>query len=328
MATWLDVVSDGNEWSLVDTGCMARIVREMRHPTHQYPSLLFCLGRTVKVQALRSLFRHNNITRRDGPGMARLHLSATTARTQHPVWVIDGELHAQPRPATTPWPRRALSGDGHRSYQETQHRCFARILLPLVDVVCLFVDDLGGRDAVAALLHRWVCDSAHGTATYDGRPQLVVVDSGPDAAEWQSSLADLTSSAPYRQCFADAPRVVSLRGRDSLSPCARFEPLRTTIVDQLQSVRRVREQRHLLLSAVHISALADAAARAITTRPAVIFDLIRAAREGNEVDDTLGHHLTTVLRLAVPAGWSDADLASFVASALLLDGYPPGMHRE
>ncbi|CRG92894.1 Leucine--tRNA ligase [Talaromyces islandicus] len=328
MATWLDVVSDQNEWSLVDTGRMARVVREMSHPAHQYPSLLFCLGRTVKVQALRSLFRQNNITRRDGPGLARLHLSATTARTQHPVWVIDGELHTRPRAAaTTRWPRRALLMDGHRSYEAAQHRCCARILLPLADVVCLFVDDLGGRDAVAALLQRWTCESAHGTVTYEGRPQLVVVDTGPDAAEWLSSLAGLTSSSPYRRCFADAPRVVRLRDRERLSPCARFAPLRTAIVDQLQSVRGVREARHLLLSAVHIHALADAAARAITTRPTAVFDLIRAAREGNEVDATLTQHLTTFLHLAVPAGWSDGDLVSFVASALLLDGYPPGMHR-
>lgn len=328
MATWLNLVPDQEGWSLVDTGRMGRITQQMGNPAHQFPSMLFCLGRTVKVQALQSLFRRNNITRRDGPGMARLHLSSTTARTQHPVWVIDGELQTRARPVTAPpWPRLPLSVDGHLSYQELQHVCYARLLLPFVDVVCLFADDLGGLEKVHELLQLWTRVGAQNTATYEGRPQLIVVDSSGEI-EWQQSLADLASSPWYRQCFADVPVVVHLRDRLDLSPCARFEPLRTTIRDQLQAVRRIREERHLLLSAVHLTALSQAAIRALTKRPAATFDIILAAREGNSVDDTLGRHLTTFVTLAAQAGLSDPDVVSFIASALLLDGYPPGMHRE
>ncbi|KAE8384152.1 hypothetical protein BDV23DRAFT_191948 [Aspergillus alliaceus] len=95
MVVWLDLVSSPMGWSLIDTGRLDDIVQGMSHPTSQYPSLVYFAGNNKRLVALQSLFPLNNITRRGPAGLARLHLSTTTASTEHPIVFADSGLYVE-----------------------------------------------------------------------------------------------------------------------------------------------------------------------------------------------------------------------------------------
>lgn len=56
MAAWLDLVSGAGELSLVDTGRLDTIIREMSYPREQYLSILYFAGNSTRMNALRGLF--------------------------------------------------------------------------------------------------------------------------------------------------------------------------------------------------------------------------------------------------------------------------------
>ncbi|KAH2978233.1 hypothetical protein KXW58_004936 [Aspergillus fumigatus] len=101
MAVWLGLAHDTTGPSLVDTGRMDGIVQGMAHPTTQYPSLLPFLGNDNRMEALRSLFPHNNVRRRASAGLIRLHLCTTTSHTEYPV--LFAEASQQDLPDMGEW---------------------------------------------------------------------------------------------------------------------------------------------------------------------------------------------------------------------------------
>lgn len=306
---------------------MAEITRELRNPDHQYPLPVFFLGQSTKSQALRALFPRNNITRRADPGIARLHLSSSTAYSQHPVWIVDGVLKRSHAPLPSKaWRRYSLPLIRYRTFEEVQRYCYARFILPFVDVLCLFADDLGGLAKVHEALQAWIDTRTQNPVTGGTRPQIVVVQSA--ASEAESFLRDVVDHPQYSQCFRGEPLLLNLCGRQTLSAGVRFEPLRTTIVEQLQLARNVRVQQRLLFSAVHLNALINAVIRHQARPSGATFDVVLATRRGNEVDDALGQHLATFHGIATNAKWPEPETVSFIASALLLDAYPPQMHRK
>lgn len=161
MAAWLDLVHDSVGWALVDTGRMDQIVQDMSHPTTQYPSLVYFLGNSNRVPALRSLFPQNNITRRGPAGLARLHLSTTTASTEHPIWFAESGLHDS---TANHDDGRVVSADHHRLYSlppmtggsamDLKYHVWRRALFPWTSVLCLFVDGSAELQAAHDLLDR------------------------------------------------------------------------------------------------------------------------------------------------------------------------------
>jgi hypothetical protein len=100
------------------------------------------------------------------------------------------------------------------------------------------------------------------------------------------------------------------------------------VLHELCLAYTVHEQRHLLFSAIHLDALIRATIQAGTRQSTATFHVIRATCEGNEVDESLGQHLRAFLDMDTVHKLSNADIVSFIASALLLDGYPLGMYCQ
>ena len=93
-------------------------------------------------------------------------------------------------------------------------------------------------------------------------------------------------------------------------------------------MRNVRLCDRRLYSAVHLNKffqMAVSQAASSILRP---FDFVTASRLGNEVGREHADHLTSFLRLGADGGLSDDTMASFIASTILLDAYPPKMHRK
>jgi hypothetical protein len=57
-------------------------------------------------------------------------------------------------------------------------------------------------------------------------------------------------------------------------------------------------------------------------------DCLRHARENLPVSATFTTGLTELLKQASEGDWPVSDIHAFVASAFLMDAYPPGMHSK
>lgn len=123
--------------------------------------------------------------------------------------------------------------------------------------------------------------------------------------------------------------VVDLRDRHELSPTAAFEPLRRVILDKLESVHTEQTQQGMLFSATHFAALWKSSVRSKMRRSGSKgFDCLHVARTGFPSSPNRQIHLTEFLKHAGEGDCDIGDVHTFVASALLMDAYPPGMHCE
>jgi hypothetical protein len=92
MAAWLDLASENEVWSLVDTNRLGELMQNLPYPKCQYLSLLYFTGNSNRMKALRALFLYNNITRKGPVGLIRLYLSTKTAYTQSPILFAKSSL--------------------------------------------------------------------------------------------------------------------------------------------------------------------------------------------------------------------------------------------
>ncbi|KAF9882845.1 hypothetical protein FE257_004957 [Aspergillus nanangensis] len=156
MAAWLDLTHDVRGWSLLDTGRMDDIVQSMSHPATQYPSICSFLGNTSRLSALRALFPQNNVTRRGPASLVQLHLSTTTARSEHPVWFTETSF-AHPSTLDGPFMNPSANRPRHCPVQQNQwetsinikDHILIRLVFPWTHVACFFVDGESKLNTVA-----------------------------------------------------------------------------------------------------------------------------------------------------------------------------------
>ncbi|KAF4215272.1 hypothetical protein CNMCM5878_008312 [Aspergillus fumigatiaffinis] len=304
MPAWLGLESEVGGWAVMDSGGMARVLAEMEHPQNQYLLIHLFVGRTAKAQALRSLYPYNNTGRQGGLGFARLHYAPVTH--PHTVIFIDGSLS---RPTAKSCPRAPLrryhiQNSTGRSYQEIQGLLYRCLLLPRADTWTLFADDIGGLCQVENLLAAW-CAALSSDAlepTSIARPRLIVVLT--DLRDTVGPLETLESTLRVVAVasLVASVRVLDLRDRALLSLVGCFEPLRRLLSQELDEAYLARRQAHELFSAIHLDWIWRKS-------------LHQASR-----------YLRLFLDTADRAGAASDTVTPYVASALLMDAYPLGMH--
>ncbi|KAF7589431.1 hypothetical protein BBP40_004301 [Aspergillus hancockii] len=332
MAMWLDLVPGSDGRSLIDTGRLDDIVQGMTHPATQYPSILYFAGNSHRIQALRSLFPQNNITRRGPAGLVRIHLSTATASTEHPILFAESNLYgsstlgdsSRSRSSPKEHRRYPLQWNETQSLVKLQQRAIAQLILPWTHVLCLFAD--GDEELRVA---RTLLDTPNRTVAIGGSPvdahtlKVVVVLTDPAASYKPELLSDTPDGAGQQSTIV----VLDLRGRHGLSRTAVYEPLRRLLLDELQDNRSKRQEQGLLFSASHLSFFWDRTLRdGVTRLPPAAIDCLHIAREILPVSELWKGCLSEFLEQSYRAGCSTEDIHRFVASALLMDAYPPGMH--
>lgn len=327
MVAWLGLELDAGGWTLTDSGGMRQILDAMDRPHRQYPSVPLFMGQATKAQALRSLYPYHNIGRHGKVGFARLHLSSTTA--PYPVIAIEssytGNSRADPS-RREPVRRYHIQNCHDRSYRDIQDLLYQHSLLPLTDVLCLFAADLGGCSGIQTLLGSWSSAPPSGLdGTSSIRPRIVVVltdpTDGPDhPTDMETALK--TVAMPNLAAFVT---VVDLRHRNQLSPASRFEPLRRQLSLELETSRAARSQAHLLFSAMHLEWIFRNLLQHVAHGPISPFNCIKACRQDHGEDNGTSL-LHTFLGITEQASSPYRSVVTFVASAFLMDAYPPGMH--
>ncbi|EED22741.1 conserved hypothetical protein [Talaromyces stipitatus ATCC 10500] len=332
MASWLHLTSDSGGWCLEDSGRLRQAVQSMKHPTAQYPLIVYLLGGPCKRQALRVLLPYNNTARQGSWGISNLHLRNSNIETAYPEIFIDGILEANTRrPCRTSKrndPTLVRQYRIHRmqyqSYAHVRDHIFHQCILPFIQVLCIFADELQEPEVLEKSLSDLASTACRNEAA--AQPHLLVVLTDPNNTSQKDEV--VTKSPTFDKIRRSQLRwaVVDLRDRVELSAVARFEPLRLKMRQELETARIVSEDRRLLFCATHLEALMQKAVKHAAQGSRQKFDIIAAARANNPVPQGIEYHLTNFLRLATQHGLPRTDIVTLVASALAVDAYPPNMH--
>ena len=321
-----------------DEGRLVRILSELTRPSTQYPSLLSFLGRKVKDRALPELFPFNRIKKGSRNSIATLQVDVNTIGADNPIYFADSDIKP---PTVTPldipkchtaqahsikWP---MPVDHGRS--ETFH---ARLLFLFTDVICLFAEDIGGFQNVINHLQDWVAIGSASCAPRQLRPRLIVVvpstQKSPtyDVLELEDLRFNLLRGAApdVLESFSEISKFQL--GGNHLSPLARYRELKTVLLRHAMEMRHLRTSQRLLFSATHLSRLFSQAVLHTATTLGQPFDTIESSRRGNPVAEEFGDHVIAFLRLGIRFKMSFDAMASFIASSILVDAYPPGMHSK
>lgn len=333
---WLQSANTG-ESQLRDGGRMKRIIQEMPRPVAQYPSIIFFMGQKAKNTALRELFPYNNIKRGRRDGFANLRMDNTTISSDQPIWFADSDPFTRVTPTcgtatcheSSTYPIRWASSLNHSIFDIVH----ARVFFLFTDVICIFADDFDGLESIAKRLVTWVSIGNASSLSRLVRPRVIIITS----ADGASPTHDLLETEDFRfflrqqshedimECFSSIS-LFYLPG-DHLSPLAQHRPLKENILGQAEEMRKIRSSSQNLFSAVHLDSFCQQAllhtAETITQR----FSFIHAAREDTALKG-LTEHLINFTELCAQVKLPYDTLASHIASCILMDAYPPGMHRE
>ncbi|RYO29295.1 hypothetical protein AA0113_g12076 [Alternaria arborescens] len=317
---WLHGFQMGADWFLACGNGLEQATASLCDPHAQSPSTVLLVGTREGEAARQALLPGHSQSR--SRGIAELQADGLTLDDEHPLLVasldIDNVCTKQkPPPKHNARSRYKVAWLSEHSptaeadlFVET---VVGKLLLPFVDVVCLFLDDFSTREAGIRFLQR--C-GRHSRLSLGWKPQVI-----------------LASSSTYRHkgslglpMFGSIQRVVlPADGRKTLSS-SRFRALKNTILTSVKTVRKRRSASKTLYSAYHLNAFFESALRHVATCASSPFSFILATRECNQIQDRLWLCLRDFLRLCAANHTSQEAALEHMASALMLDSLPPGMH--
>lgn len=207
----------------------------------------------------------------------------------------------------------------------------SRLLFLFVDVICIFADDLGGLGAVEDMLLLWAHISSGSSLSTTIRPRVIVVVNKAesvthDVLDEKDFIFDLYMREPSLGLAFSEIRFSRLPS-DELNS-GRFLSLAADITRQLHDARFARLQKQALFSATHLCHLFQLATENFCTSALTEFNFVTAARNQNPLDGSFTSHLKEFIVLAGKSTLPYEGASSHIASSILMDAYPPGMHCE
>lgn len=202
----------------------------------------------------------------------------------------------------------------------------AQLVLPWTQILCLFIDSKVDLQSARDLLQQPRRQLAIGGQPVSTSMRIVIV----------LTKHDDSNSLPAR-FFADSEAfsetgetiVLDLRPRCALSDTVAFEPLRALIGEQLSAIRNQQAPTGGHISASHLNAFWKSYIQSYKRcRHAPRFDLLTEARRGYPDDGAMGRFLREGAHIVMSAGCAEEEMQVFVASAILMHAYPPGMHGK
>ncbi|MCJ1473163.1 hypothetical protein MMC13_001814 [Lambiella insularis] len=333
----LQVVA-GKQIILQDEGRMERAVAAMTNPSWQRPSLLFFLGRKSKDQALHALFPFNTIKKGYRESCARLRIDNATINSDNPILFADSELNSQYSIQSETPNCHVITAHSVQWSLPFNHKLsdvlHARLFFLFADVICVFADDIGGLQSVAETLKEWASIGSAADASKKLRPRVIIVTSGESASPTYDVLDmdDLRFSLlragelNLHESFSGVC-LLQLPG-SHISSSAKHRRLKEVLLKHADEMRRIRIEESSLFTGTHLSSLYRQALSHTAKTWRDPFNLIVESRKGNLVEESFTDHVTTFLKLAIALKIPYDDMALFIASAILLDAYPPDMHGK
>lgn len=316
-------VTSKKELALHDIGRFSRVAQELTNPKEQCPRLVHLVGSKARDVAIRELFPHNNTKKTRGHGLANFRADVASFNSETPLLFADSDPFAE-IPAShslerchdvTTYPTTWSRSTRH-SPLDILH---ARLLFLFTDVICIFADDFPNLVDVAGRLVNWMVIGSGSILPTRIRPRVLIVTSDSDPSI-------VIQAKDFEQCFSSID-LFPLAG-DGLSPSARYRPLKEAIRAHTRSLQDLRRQHGFLFSADHLAVFFQYAVQHTASTILRPFDFVRESRRGNEVGEDYREHVANFLSLCKKFRLPYDSIASYIASTILMDAYPPGMHRE
>jgi hypothetical protein len=281
---------------------------------------------------------------RRGHGEIHLHIDPSSAFSDRPVLFAEGDFPTHQTPnRTIPTDRcheitlgtlPTLSLGPVRGPQDAADQIYFRLLSPFTDVFCFFAADLGGLKPIAQRIASWLDNSQPSTLPTTTHSQIIIVTEASEPELQESRLMDRFLRLLYQETNRDLSthfagvRILTLLPLGAVSTRARHRRLKECLMDASDQVRSARMDSGTLFSAHHLAAFLRYACSHFAQTLKEPFDFIRTSRLDNPPAVDLENHLTNfLLKIKTPQ-----ELKSFAAplisSCLLMDSYPPDMHRE
>ncbi len=333
---WLQVTSE-KELALINPGRMTRIVGELTNPVSQQPSILLFIGRKAKNLALRELFP-KQIKKGSHDGIVTLRVDNRSLYSDHPV------LFAESDPSVT-IPSVVNNTSCHEieaspirwAKATTVHNVYdilyGRLFCLFADVLCIFADDFINFESVVNRLKAWAAAGSGSTLFKQTRSRVVIVKRGDEASPSPTydllEMEDSQSSLQQKvlRNFYSSITVLHLAD-EQISSLARFRRLQELLRRQMDEMRQVRQSNGCLYFAIHLNKFFQMAVSHTAASILQPFNFVIASRENNEVGSDHTDHVTSFLRLGTRYKLSYDALTGFIASSILLDAYPSGMHSK
>jgi hypothetical protein len=316
---WLHVFRQDADWLLAGGDCVEKIITSLNDPHTQYPSTVLLVGGQEREAAQRAMFSCFDFLK--PRGLAQLYADASTLDNDHPLLIASLDIETAYNRFQAP--RRNLGDIGHKlewsspatPTESLVDTVISRVLLLFTDVVCIFLDDFPTPGEGFHLIQRWT------ELAQSFRP-------------WKPQVILVTSCGPMDKEILNTPafgelRHVRLRPRNSKhARYHRHRGLKRIILQSIEIVQKRKIVCKRLFSAKHVNILFKLALQHVARCVLPDFDFILATRQLNKIDNRFTDHLKSFLELCTAINASRDIILRYMASAIILDSLPPGMHRK
>jgi hypothetical protein len=363
---WLNLAVRNEDVLLQNTDRLQTILEDLPNPDEQCPSLVVFIGNRSKAIAIKGLAKtfspqprygckqsyyndelrwgETKISGRRAHGEIHLHIHPPSVFSSRPVLLAEGDL-----PSTSKLTQALATEQCHETgsrvlnardsvtptLSESANRIYFKLLSPFTDVFCFFADDVGRFKPIVQRLALWLDLGRPSTLPRATRPKILIVtertnakkDDESDLNVFKRMLRKETTMDVFEQ-FSDI-RILSLAAHNkNLSNKARHRELFECLLNFSDQVREARINTQTLFSARHFAAFFHYALDHMVTASERPFSFVHASRIENPISSSLQDHLLLFLQnIRTPQQLLQFAIP-IIASSLVLDGYPPDMHRE
>lgn len=278
-------------------------------------------------------------TRIDGPkSHGEYHLYASYLHQSRPIIICDGDVPSHNRLPIScrlhscheAVDRVFMEEESTITPVEASSYIYQRLISPFADVICLFVEDVGGINSAIQRLNAWTSNYQLSSKLFVRPALILVVKRGQKK---QMEMAISINSTSWSNCFQRI-RVVTvslstrkLRSRSVKVKPKQCVPLRREILLSLDAVQKCRLEAGLLFSARHTAEFLFTASESAINSSWEPLNFIERSREDSPVAPSFSSHVIEFLRY-----FNDDALQTFalphIASSIILDQYRPGMHGK
>lgn len=159
------------------------------------------------------------------------------------------------------------------------------------------------------------------------RPELLIISEGVEQVQGDADLTQSFRALVSRYTdgyltshFSNTDFVHLLNGQS-------FEDIHHLVSQKAALVRQMRRDARLLFSVYHFNGLFDRRLESVNLLSESPYNYIEAARQDFPVSTDITTHFANFLDLFPSAEELHQIGAPVIASSILLDHYPPGMHR-
>ncbi|KFY04385.1 hypothetical protein V491_09370, partial [Pseudogymnoascus sp. VKM F-3775] len=218
----------------------------------------------------------------------------------------------------------------------TLSNIYANLLGPFTDVVCLFLSDFGGLASIVDFVALWLnCFTNRSLPSVCYPRLLIAIENSTSTrsdkcweSRWKTKFSRLLrkkTTRPIKEAFSYVG-IHHLVTNDQIREEYRYLPLKDRLLNESDAVRAFRIEQRMHFVGKHFNAFFDYAYNHFIHNIGKPFNFIKASRLLNPVFSNLKQHFFTFVKQFQTVEEMNEFALPVVASCILLDSFPPGMH--